>query len=66
MLWELFQLIPTPEAAAAADPSAIEKVIWPLGLFRKRAVMVHRFSMDYLEKQVVHPALHPWLLRLVK
>jgi methyl-CpG-binding domain protein 4 len=52
VIWDLFALIPTPEAAAALeDTSEIEKIIQPLGLFRKRAVAIKKMSVDYLEKQ---------------
>jgi len=52
VIWDLFKLIPTPEAAAAMeDTSRIEKIIQPLGLFRKRAVAVRKMSMEYLGKQ---------------
>jgi methyl-CpG-binding domain protein 4 len=52
VIWDLFKLIPTPEAAAAIDDtSQIEKIIHPLGLFRKRAVAVKKMSVDYLHKQ---------------
>lgn len=52
VIWDLFQLCPTPQAAVAADVSAIESLITPLGLFRKRAVAVQRLSHDYIHKQV--------------
>lgn len=52
MIWDLFTLCPTPAAAVAAGTSAIEALIQPLGLFRKRAVAFQKLSQDYLEKQV--------------
>lgn len=52
MIWDLFRLCPTPAAAVAADVKAIEALITPLGLFRKRAVALQRLSEDYLYKQV--------------
>jgi endonuclease III len=52
VIWELFQLCPTPAAAASADTQAIQSLIQPLGLFRKRAVAVQQLSRDYLHKQV--------------
>lgn len=48
----MFELAPTPEAAAEADTVKVEEIIKPLGLFRKRAVMFKRFSKEYLEKDV--------------
>ncbi len=52
VIWRLFELCPSPEAAVAADVAAIQDIIYPLGLFRKRAIAVQRFSQDYLNKQV--------------
>lgn len=48
MIWDLFRLCPTPEAAVAADVAKIEEIVKPLGLFRKRAVSLQRFSQEYL------------------
>lgn len=50
IIWDLFQLCPTPQAAVAADTSRIQDLIQPLGLFRKRAVAIQRLSEDYLNK----------------
>ena len=52
ILYQLFELCPTPEAAIEADIAVVESIIKPLGLFRKRAVMFKRFSREYIEKQV--------------
>ena len=52
ILWNLFQLAPSPEAAVGVDVALVEELIKPLGLFRKRAVMFKRFSREYLEKDV--------------
>ena len=61
VLWRLFLLAPTPEAAAAlgADPGApgvrpsgverVERVVAPLGLHRKRAKAFVRLSEEYAE-----------------
>ena len=61
VLWRLFLLAPTPEAAAAlgADPGApgvrpsgverVERVVAPLGLHRKRARAFVRLSEEYAE-----------------
>lgn len=51
MIWRLFDLWPTAEAAAGADEGAIGDVINVLGLF-KRSATVKRFSQEYLSKQV--------------
>jgi endonuclease III len=52
VIWRLFEMCPTPEAAASADQTAIRDLIKPLGLFNKRAAAVQRFSREYLDKQV--------------
>jgi hypothetical protein len=52
VIWKLFKLMPTPEAAMAADVEAIRALIEPLGLAPKRAPMLKRFSQEYLQKQV--------------
>jgi len=52
VIWDLFKLIPTPEAAIAIeDTSEIEKIIQPLGLFRKRAVAIKKMSEEFQNKQ---------------
>ena len=53
VIWKLFKLMPTPEAAVAADVDAIRALIEPLGLAPKRAPMLKRFSQEYLQKQVL-------------
>ena len=55
VIWELFRIACTPEAAVAADTSAIEALIQPLGLFRKRAVALQTMSREYLEKDWESP-----------
>lgn len=52
VIWDLFALCPTPAAALAADVAAIQALIQPLGLFRKRAAAVQQLSHDFLYKQV--------------
>lgn len=52
VLWQLLELCPTPEAAAAADPGAVRSIITPLGLHNKRALAVQRLSHDFIHKQV--------------
>lgn len=52
VLWRLFELAPTPEAAAVVDTAAVEAVIQPLGLHRKRALMFKRFSQEYIADDV--------------
>eukprot|EP00270_Netrium_digitus_P021797 TRINITY_DN9550_c0_g3_i1.p1 TRINITY_DN9550_c0_g3~~TRINITY_DN9550_c0_g3_i1.p1 ORF type:complete len:658 (-),score=184.86 TRINITY_DN9550_c0_g3_i1:146-1999(-) len=48
VIWKLFGLIPTPEAAVAAKTEDIAEIIHYLGLQNKRALMVQRFSREYL------------------
>jgi hypothetical protein len=55
VLWQLLELCPTPEAAAAADAAAIRAIITPLGLHNKRATAVQRLSHDFVHKQVRVP-----------
>jgi methyl-CpG-binding domain protein 4 len=52
VIWRLFDLCPTPQAAAAADEAAVRELIRPLGLFNKRAAAVLRFSQEYLRDGV--------------
>ncbi len=52
VVWELFARFPTAAAAAAADATeleALEALLRPLGLFRKRAAGLVRLSKEYLE-----------------
>lgn len=50
VIWELFNLCPTPAAAVAADTETIQNLIQPLGLFRKRAMAIQRLSHEYLTR----------------
>lgn len=47
LIWELFELCPTPEAAVSTDEEAIRRIIRPLGL-AKRAGYIRRLSAQYL------------------
>ena len=55
VLPRLFSLCPTPAAAVAAETAALEAIIQPLGLFRKRAVALQRMSDDYINKDWCDP-----------
>uniref|UniRef100_A0A061RBV6 Methyl-CpG-binding domain protein 4 n=1 Tax=Tetraselmis sp. GSL018 TaxID=582737 RepID=A0A061RBV6_9CHLO len=55
VIWDLFRMCPTPEAAIATDLAEIEQLILPLGLHRKRARDIKRFSEDYLTKDWKSP-----------
>ena len=46
----MFHLCPTPEAAVAVEAEKIEDVIRPLGLQKKRAHMIQKFSKEYLSE----------------
>lgn len=57
VIWRLFAIWPTAEAAAGASDDTlviVEKLIQPLGLFRKRTLAIKRFSQDYLAAQVLY------------
>ncbi|KAL7194125.1 hypothetical protein ACSBR1_034525 [Camellia fascicularis] len=51
---ELFSLCPNAKTALEVATEEIEKVIQTLGLQRKRAVMIHRFSQEYLGECWTH------------
>ncbi|KAM6570833.1 hypothetical protein CsatA_014913 [Cannabis sativa] len=51
---DLFNLCPNAKVASEVSSGEIEKIIQPLGLFRKRAVMIKRFSQEYLEESWTH------------
>ena len=55
VIWHLFAIWSTAEAAAGASDDTlviVEKLIQPLGLFRKRTMAIKRFSQEYLTAQV--------------
>ena len=55
VIWRLFAIWSTAEAAAGASDETlviVEKLIQPLGLFRKRTLAIKRFSQEYLTAQV--------------
>ena len=55
MIWKLFEIWPTAEVAADANDDTlviVEKLIQPLGLFRKRTIAIKRFSQEYLGVEV--------------
>lgn len=56
VIWALFDRWPSPAAAATADPAALEALLQPLGLFRRRAAAVVRMSQEYLDKEWTDPA----------
>ena len=55
VLWKFFDQFPNADATSRADAQQIEGIIQPLGLFRKRAQILIRFSREYLEKMWTYP-----------
>ena len=47
ILWEFLRLFPTPQQAVHADCKQLAKLFQPLGLHRKRAEGIIRFSGGY-------------------
>ncbi|XAR73098.1 hypothetical protein NMG60_11006943 [Bertholletia excelsa] len=54
IIWELFFLCPNAKVATGVPRENIEKVIKSLGLQRKRAIMIQRFSREYLGEKWTH------------
>jgi len=52
VIWDLFELCGTPEAALAVPVAAIERIVRPLGLAR-RAGLLRRLSAAYLDAKWV-------------
>eukprot|EP00889_Picochlorum_renovo_P006256 jgi/Picre1/33286/NNA_008610.t1 len=50
IVYTLFELYPTPERLCDANIDDLERMLMPLGLFRKRAQSIQRFSQEYLTK----------------
>lgn len=53
VIWKLFAKWPDPNSAMEADIEQIVKVIGPLGLGKKRAAYIKKFSREYLQKRVI-------------
>ena len=61
MIWRLFAIWPTAAAAAGATDDTlvtVEKLIQPLGLFRKRTMAIKKFSQEFLAVEVHQEALN--------
>lgn len=54
VILDLFTLCPNAKTATEVDTEEIEKVIQTLGLQKKRAAMIQRFSQEYLEESWTH------------
>ncbi|KAJ0048346.1 hypothetical protein Pint_16806 [Pistacia integerrima] len=52
--WELFTLWPNAKTATKVDPEEMKKIIQTLGLQKKRAMMIQRFSQEYLGEGWTH------------
>jgi methyl-CpG-binding domain protein 4 len=48
VIWELFQLHPTPESLAIADPHPIAELIRPLGFYNRRSRALIKFAQSWL------------------
>ncbi|MEW5316422.1 MAG: hypothetical protein WDW38_007797 [Sanguina aurantia] len=55
VLWPLLRLYPSPAQLMAADAEVLEGLLRPLGLFRKRAQSIRRFSQEYVHTQWTCP-----------
>jgi len=51
---KLFSAFPTAHAMAAAPPAALEALLRPLGIHRKRAVSLARMSREFLAGDFEH------------
>lgn len=54
MISDLFALCPNAETATKVEDKEIETLIKPLGLQKKRAKMIQRFSLEYLQESWTH------------
>lgn len=55
VLWEFLDRYPTAHAVVDTDAEEIAKLLQPLGLHRKRADIIQRFSEEYLTKEWRYP-----------
>lgn len=55
LLWKFFNKWSNPDEARKADPAAVSKLLTPLGLNKKRAQIIIRFSDEYLSKDWKYP-----------
>ncbi|XP_046845461.1 uncharacterized protein LOC124439284 [Xenia sp. Carnegie-2017] len=55
VLWKFFECFPNAEVTACANLSDITDIIRSLGLQRKRAYILKRFSKEYLNKMWQYP-----------
>ncbi|KAL0269652.1 UNVERIFIED_CONTAM: hypothetical protein PYX00_007307 [Menopon gallinae] len=55
VFWQFIDKWGSPEEVISADEQEIEEILKPLGLHRKRAVMLKRFSEEYITKSWKYP-----------
>ena len=55
LLWKFFEMYPKASAAALADEKAIESLIQPIGLSKRRAKTLVRMSKEYIAKSWKEP-----------
>ncbi|KAK6635169.1 hypothetical protein RUM44_000418 [Polyplax serrata] len=55
VFWRFIERWSCPQALIVEDVEVIEKLIQPLGLQKKRAVMLKKFSEEYLYKSWKYP-----------
>lgn len=48
VVWDLLKAYPTPETLVEAPEDDLERLLRPLGMYRKRAAGIRRFSRDYM------------------
>ncbi|XP_064486959.1 methyl-CpG-binding domain protein 4-like isoform X2 [Ornithodoros turicata] len=53
--WEFLERFPTAESVVQAQEEDIAEILQPLGLHRKRAQIIQRFSNEYLTKDWKYP-----------
>lgn len=54
MISDLFALCPNAMTATQVEEKEIETLITPLGLQKKRAKMIQRLSLEYLQESWTH------------
>lgn len=55
LMWKFFSDYPTPQDAAAADPSDLEDLLKPIGLSSRRAKTLKTMSRQYTETDWKEP-----------
>lgn len=56
VIYKFFEKYPTPDSVIKGKVSSIENMIRPLGLYKRRAKTIKRFSHDFLHKEWVRPS----------